>query len=166
MRHVLIATTIVSLATLAAPSVAHDYMAGDIRVEHPWARATIGKAKNGAVYMTLVNAGSAPDRLVKAASPMAERATAHAHHMDGNVMKMHPVDAIEIAPGSPTVLKPGGLHIMLFGLAAPLKAGETFPLTLSFERAGRLTIEVLVEQPASPPPGGDHRGHHGPHKGS
>lgn len=154
------AIALAGLTAIAAPASAHDYTAGDIRVEHPWARATIGKAKNGAAYMTLVNTGGAPDRLLGATSPVAERAEAHAHHMDGNVMKMHPVHAIEIAPGSPTVLKPGGLHIMLFGLKAPLKAGETFPLTLRFERAGRLTIDVLVEQPAAPPPGGDHRGHH------
>lgn len=160
------AIALAGLTVIAAPASAHDFTAGDIRVEHPWARATIGKAKNGAVYMTLVNTGSTPDRLLGAASPVAERAGAHAHTMEGNVMKMHPVQAIEVAPGSPTVLKPGGLHIMLFGLAAPLKAGETFPLTLSFERAGALAIEVLVEQPASPPPGGDHRGHHDPHKGS
>jgi len=148
------------LTAIAAYASAHEYTAGDIRVEHPWARATIGQAKTGAAYMTFVNTGGAPDRLLGATSPMAERAEAHAHTSDGNVMKMHPVQAIEVAPGSPTVLKPGGLHIMLFGLKAPLKAGETFPLTLRFERAGRLTIDVLVEQPAAPPPSHEHRGHH------
>jgi copper(I)-binding protein len=160
MKRAFRAIAFAGLTVIAAHAFAHEYTAGDIRVEHPWARATIGQAKTGAAYMTFVNTGGAPDRLLGATSPAAERAEAHAHTMEGNVMKMHPVQAIEVAPGSPTVLKPGGLHIMLFGLKAPLKAGETFPVTLSFERAGPLTVDVLVEQPAAPPPSYEHRGHH------
>ena len=59
-------------------------------------------------------------------------------------MKMRPLEAVEVAPGEPTVFKPGGLHIMLMGLRQPLKEGETFPLVLTFQRAGRIEVEAMV----------------------
>ena len=132
--------------------------AGDIAVESPWSRATPGKAPNGAVYLTLVNRGSVPDRLIAVATPVAERAQMHAHTMDNGVMKMRRLDAIEVAPGSPTVLAPGGLHVMLFKVDHPLEEGMRFPLTLTFEHAGSLTVEVEVHKiGAMGPDGGDHR---------
>lgn len=138
-----------ALATLmmvaAGTALAHGYKAGAIEIEHPWARATAPSAPNGAAYLVLNGTGGGSDRLVSAATPVADKAELHTHLMDNGVMKMRPVDAIEVTPGSPTALQPGGLHIMLLGLKQPLVKGKAFPLTLTFEKAGPVTVQVDVE---------------------
>ena len=84
--------------------------------------------------------------------------------MEGGVAKMRPVDAIEVAPGQPTVLEPGGPHVMLRGLTQKLEAGTTMPLTLVFEHAGEVTLEVPVEGiAAGTGPGHDDSMDHGEH---
>ena len=123
--------------------------AGDILVQQPWARASIGAAKAGAAYFTVVNQGALVDRLVAVESQVADRTELHGHLMEQGVMKMRPVEAIEVAPGEPAVLKPGGLHVMFMGLRAPLAEGSRFPLTLVFARAGRIEIEVMVMAPTA-----------------
>jgi periplasmic copper chaperone A len=142
----------------AAPTLAQQ---GTIRVETAWARASAGEAKNGAAYMTLHNVGTGTDKLLSAASAVAGKVELHNHIMVGNVAQMRPVDAIEVSPGSPTVLQPGGLHVMLLDLKAPLKAGQSFPVTLTFERAGKVEATVAVQALRAPAPGGGmpHRGH-------
>lgn len=142
-----------TLVVLYASAVANDYMVGDIRIEHPWSRALPEVAPNGAAYMTLSNRGAVADRLMSGSSPIAKRVGLHRHTMEGGVMRMRPVEAIEVAPGQPTLLQPGGLHIMLMGLKEPLVKGKTFPLTLKFERAG--SIEVLVPVQETNPSSGD-----------
>ena len=114
---------------------AHGYKEGDIKITHPWARATAGQAVNGAVYVSFDNQGKEADRLLSAASPIAEKVELHTHLMEEGVMKMRPVPAIDLPAGATVTLKPGGLHIMLFGLKAPLVEGTRFPLTLVFEKA-------------------------------
>ena len=114
------------------------------RVERPWARATAGNASTGAAYMTIESA--APDKLVGASTPIAGRAELHEHVDQGGVMRMRSVDAVPVRPGTPTVLKPGGLHVMLMELKRPLKEGDSFPLTLRFERAGPREVMVRVEK--------------------
>ena len=158
MKRSFIAAAALIAALLGTPVLAQDFEAGDLRVDQPWARATPGRVPNGAVYMTLTNQGATVDRLVGASSPAAKHAGLHSHSMEGGVMKMRPVKAMEVVPGSPTVLAPGGLHIMLMGLTAPLKEGERFPVTLTFERAGSLDIEVTVEKLGAMKPG---HGKHG-----
>lgn len=133
------------LLLLPAAAMAHDYTVGDIKIEHPWARATAGQAPNGAAFMKLVNEGSAPDYLVSVNGDVAERVELHEHSMVDGVMKMRPVEKIEVAPGGTTALAPGGYHVMLIGLKAPLKQDETFPLTLTFENAGEVTVSVKVD---------------------
>jgi len=125
--------------------LAHEFKLGDLLIDHPWARASIGKAPNGAAYMTIVTQGNETDRLLAVESDVAKHAALHTHLMEDGVMKMRPVEAIEVASGEPTLLKPGGLHVMLMGLKAPLVEGESFPLTLVFERAGRIEVEVTIE---------------------
>jgi copper(I)-binding protein len=118
---------------------------GEVAIHDAWARASLGTMKTSAAYMTLEVTGDQGDRLIAAASPAAEAATLHAHVMDGGIARMRPLAAIEIAPGAPTVLAPGGLHIMLTGLHQRLVEGETFPLGLTFERAGTVEIEVPIK---------------------
>lgn len=140
-----IAVSIAALTLAAGAAFAHDYKKGGVHVDHPWSRATAPQARNGAAYFVLNATGADSDRLLSAASPVAEKVELHTHLMEDGVMKMRPVVAIEVAPGSPTALQPGGLHVMLLGLKAPLVKGEKFPLTLTFEKAGELKVDVNVE---------------------
>jgi periplasmic copper chaperone A len=136
-----------AIALTATAARAEDYHAGPIEVDHPWALATTGSdLTNGAAYMRLSDHGAQPDLLISAASPVADKVALHVFDVEGGVYGMHPVSAIEITPGAaPTVLEPGGAHVMLEGLKHSLKPGESFPLTLNFKRAGPLHIEVQVE---------------------
>jgi len=115
-----------------------------LEVNNPWARATPGKAENGAAYATIQSPTA--DRLVSASSPVAKKAELHTMSMQGMVMKMRPIDGLDIPAGQPVALKPGGEHIMLMGLNEPLHEGQSFPLTLDFEKAGPRTVTVTVEK--------------------
>lgn len=117
--------------------------AGPVSIEGAYVRESIGRAPNSGAYLTLT--GTAADRLIAVASPAAERVELHTHMMDDKgVMRMRPVAGIDVAPGTPTRLQPGGFHIMLLGVRAPLVAGATIPLTLTFEKAGSVTFAVPV----------------------
>lgn len=134
-----------ALVTHIPAVAAEDYTLGTLTIEEPWARASPGAVRNGAAFLTVENHGTEADRLLSAATPAAATAELHTHMMDSDgVMKMRQVEAIELAPGSAVELAPGGYHIMLMGLAAPLEEGTTFPLTLRFEHAGEVTVEVVV----------------------
>lgn len=138
---------------------------GEITIHQPWARASLGNAPNSAAYMTLETTGAAPDRLVSGSTPAAAKVELHTHMMEGGVAKMRPVDAIEVVPGEPTVLEPGGLHLMLSGLTQKLEAGTTMPLTLVFEHAGEVTLDVPVKgMAAGAGHGSDRSMDHGDHK--
>lgn len=138
-------TLLAAAAALPAlPAAAHDYAAGDLRIGHPWTRAA-GANGNGAGFMSLRNAGAQPDRLLSAASPIARVAELHTHIREGEVMRMRPVNDIPLPAGQTVELRPGGLHIMLIGLNAPLVQGARVPLTLRFERAGEVQVELAVE---------------------
>ncbi len=133
--------------TLASTALAHDYMHGDIHIMKPWSRPLPAVSVNGAAYMTLMNKGNAPDRLVSLSTPAAKKAELHNHIMEGGMMKMRPVEAVEITPDEPSVLQPGGLHVMLMGLTEPLVERNSFPLTLDFERAGSIEVKVMIFEP-------------------
>jgi len=141
---------LVSLFALLAFSTAvsaQDYQAGALHVDRPYARATVPGQPSGAAYMILENRGKDGDRLLAAASPVAQKTEIHTMSMDGNVMKMRQVAGIDLAPAAKVVMKPGdGYHIMLLGLKQQLKAGDTLPLTLTFEKAGKLEVSVPVQE--------------------
>src|SRR5918996_1960349 len=130
---------------------------GTIAIHDAWARASLGQTGTSAVYMTLEASGEEGDRLIAAATPVATGAELHAHVMEGGVARMRPVAAIEIAPGEPTVLAPGGLHIMLTGLGEKLVEGNTLPLSLTFEHAGTMELEVPVRGVGAGMSHGDHQ---------
>ncbi len=117
---------------------------GQLEVGNAWARATPGKSMTGAAYVTIRSPTA--DKLVAASSPVAKKAELHTMSMSGMVMKMRPIAGLDIPAGQAVTLQPGGMHIMLIGLAQPLKAGQTFPLTLTFEKAGERTVNVAVEK--------------------
>ena len=137
------------LATLAivagATAAAHDIDAGSLHIAHSWARATAQGQRNGGAYLEIDNRGSTGDRLVGARGDVAESVQLHRMAMEGNVMHMREVKAIDIPAGGKLTLAPGGYHIMLLGLKAPLAVGSSFPLTLTFEKAGEVKVEVHVE---------------------
>jgi copper(I)-binding protein len=138
----------VTLALAALSAVAHSFKLGEIDIGHPYARPTREGQMVGAGYLKLANKGPV-DRLVSATSPAAGSVEIHSMSMEGDVMKMRQIDAIEIATGQTVELKPGGYHLMLMGLKAPLKVGEKFPLTLKFEKSGEVVVTVNVEEPKS-----------------
>jgi copper(I)-binding protein len=117
---------------------------GDVMIHDGWARASIGSAPNSAAYMTLMTEGAEMDKLLGASSPAAESVELHTHLMEDGVAKMRPVEAIEVAPGAPTVLEPGGLHVMLMGLKGTLEEGDAMPITLTFEKAGEVSLDMPI----------------------
>lgn len=138
---------------------------GDLKVEHPWARATTSQAKAAAVFLEVFNDGVTADRLVGGNTPVAEKVEIHNHIMDDGVARMRKVDGgLALPPVESVKLAPGGLHLMLVGLKRPLSDGETFPLTLTFEKAGTLAVTVMVHKVGAGP--GDMKHDHGAHHGS
>lgn len=131
---------------LASAAFAHDYKVGALEIGHPWARATPSSAPAGGGFLTITNTGSAPDRLVSARSPAAEIVQVHEMKMDGAIMRMREVEkGLEIPAGKSVTLAPGGLHLMMMGLKAPLKQGTEVPVTLVFEKAGAVEVQLSVE---------------------
>jgi copper(I)-binding protein len=137
-------------ALLLATSVSAQ--TGSPEIKKAWARATPGKAETGAAYLTIQSA--TPDRLTAVSTPVAGKAELHEMTMQGGVMKMRSLAALELPAGQAVVLKPGALHIMLVGLKQPLHVGESFPLTLEFEKAGRREVNVVVEKAGAMGPDG------------
>ena len=129
---------------LASGSHAADYRAGDIQVDKPWARATVPGQQAGGGFLKLENKGAA-DRLLSASADVSQTVELHTMAMEGNVMRMRQVDGIDLPAGKAVELKPGGYHVMFIGLKAPLKAGDSFPVKLRFEKAGELTVQMKVE---------------------
>lgn len=139
MRTLRIMPLVIGLVVIAGAAGAQP---GELAVGNAWARATPGKSETGAAYVTILS--PTPDRLVAAATPAAAKAELHTMEMSGAVMKMRPVAGVDIPAGKTVTLAPGGVHIMLMGLAKPLQAGQSFPLTLTFEKAGARTVDVEV----------------------
>jgi copper(I)-binding protein len=120
--------------------------ASAISVEQPFARATPGRATTGAAYIMLINGGTSADRLVGAATPVADNVQFHKVTEDNGVSRMRQVQGVELAPGAKIIFKPGEMHMMLVGLKQPLIEGQTFPLTLQFEQAGRVEVPVPINR--------------------
>jgi len=144
--------TVAALAFLTAAGAA---AAGDITVTDPFARASAGMATVGAAFMTLKNTSGTADSLISASSPVAAKTELHTHIKDGAIMRMREVPSIEVPANGTVALQPGGLHVMLIDLKAPLKQGEVVPLTLTFAKAGTMTVDVPVKSPSemAPMPG-------------
>lgn len=102
-------------------------------------------AKSGAAYVSLLNQGADADRLLAVATPAAASAELHRSVMTGDVMEMEAVEAVDLEPGVTVAMDPGGLHVMLMGLAAPLREGGSIEMLLTFERAGKVTVHVPVK---------------------
>ncbi len=135
-----------ALVAAGIAAQAQEFKLGSIAIARPYARATVPGQPAGGGFLTLDNKG-ADDRLLSASAGVSGAVELHSMSMDGDVMRMRQVDAIELPAGKTVALKPGGLHIMFIGLKAPLKAGDSFPLKLKFEKAGEVTVQMTVEPP-------------------
>lgn len=144
------------IAALALPAIAVAQGTSPLRIEQPFARATAPAARAGGAYMTIVNGGASADRLLRVESTVAARAELHTVIKDGDVMRMREVPGIDVPANGKATLAPGGFHIMLMELKAPLKAGDSAPLTLVFEKAGRIEVAVPI-LPLGAQPANEHK---------
>ena len=134
-------------AAFAPAAFAHSYELGSLKIGHPWARATV--AANGGAFLSVDNTGATPDRLLRASTDVATSVQLHTHIKDGEIMRMREVAAVDLPAGTKVVFEPGGYHIMLLGLKKKLVEGERFPLTLEFEKAGKITVDIAIDKPGA-----------------
>jgi copper(I)-binding protein len=146
MRQIILEIAAATMLTVGAIlSLAAQALASDVMVMKPYARASATPAaKAGAVYMTIVNHGAGADRLIAVAADVSKTAHLHESVDEGGVASMRAVDALDIGPHGEVQLAPGGLHVMLLDLKQPLKQGAHFNLTLTFEKAGPVVVDVPV----------------------
>ena len=140
---------------LAAPARAEEVKAGDLVITQAWSRATPGGAKIGGGYLTIENKGSAPDRLIGGSADVAGKGEVHEMAMNNGVMTMRALDkGLAIEPGKSVKLAPGGYHLMLMDLKSPLKQGDKLPVTLEFEKAGKVKLSFDVQGIGAQAPAG------------
>jgi copper(I)-binding protein len=135
-------------AAVPLHAIAHGSVLGDIKIGHPYATPSVPGASNGVAFIAdLENTGKQADRLLRVSTPVADHAEIHTMNMDnGGVMRMREVADVPVAPGVPVRMHPGdGIHFMLMGLKQPLKDGDSFPMTMQFERAGQVEVKVIVQ---------------------
>lgn len=156
--------TLLTIALLlggCAVASADDVKAGDLVISQAWSRATPGGAKVAGGYLTIENKGAAADRLVSASADLAGKTEIHEMAMDNGVMKMRPLDkGLVIDPGKTVRLAPGGNHLMLQELKGAFKQGDKVPVTLQFEKAGKVAVSLDVQGVGAQAPGdAEHSGH-------
>ncbi len=141
-----LAMILLTLFSLSAHG--QDYLLGALRIAHPYSLPTPPGAITGAAYIEDVsNQGPREDKLVGASAPIADHIELHVMRMDGDVMRMRHVPSIAIAPGQHVAMSPGnGYHLMLVGIKIPFKVGDRIPLTLQFEKAGRVEVMLSVQE--------------------
>lgn len=150
MKNILLSAAFVAVSAVSA-------FAADLMAKDPYAFASTPTAKAGGAYISVMNHGHA-DRLLDAKSDVAKRVEIHEHKNVDGVMKMRQVKAgLEVPMHGEVIMAPGGYHVMLMGLKAPLVEGEAFDVTLVFEKAGEITVSVPVVNRAT------HKGGHSGH---
>jgi len=143
------------LALFAVPAAADEVKAGDLVITQAWSRATPGGAKIAGGYLTIENKGAAPDRLMGGTGDVAAKIEVHEMATKDGVMTMRPLDkGLAIEPGKTVKLAPGGYHLMLMDLKGPLKQGDKVPLTLEFEKAGKVNLSLDVQGVGAQGPAG------------
>lgn len=151
----------VLLAALLLPVLgaanAEDFKVGDLSVSDPWSQELPPNAPTVAAYFVIHNTGDSPDRLLSVQTPVAAQAELHAHVMQGDLMKMQPVPGVDVPAKGELSFAPMAYHVMLLGLKdrSLLRDGQHFPLTLNFEKAGPVDVQVSVQK-QPPGPGRSH----------
>jgi periplasmic copper chaperone A len=131
---------------VVVPARAEEVKAGDLVITQAWSRATPGGAKVAGGYLTIENKGASADRLIGGSGDVAGKVEVHEMTMNNGVMTMRPVEqGLTIEPGKTVKLAPGGYHLMMFDLKQPLKQGDKVPVTLEFEKAGKVKLTIDVQ---------------------
>src|SRR6202171_4975209 len=139
----------------ACEAYSQEIKAGDLVITQAWSRATPGGAKIAGGYLTIENKGTAPDRLIGGSAEVSDRIQDHEMAVNNGVMTMRRLDkGLTIEPGKMIKLAPGGYHLMLMDLKSPLKQGDKVPVTLEFEKAGKVKLSLDVQGVGAPGPGG------------
>ncbi|WP_295813241.1 copper chaperone PCu(A)C [uncultured Nitratireductor sp.] len=146
-------TLIAAMLFAATPALAGDYTLGKLDIDRPWTRATPPGAKAAGGFVTIANSSAEDDRLVSASAIFAGRVELHTMDMTDGVMKMrHLPDGIPVPAGETVSLAPGGLHVMFMELKEPISEATPVPVSLTFEKAGTIEIEMSVAKPGAPAP--------------
>ena len=164
-----IAGAVFVTSLFSAPLHAQEVKAGDLVITQAWSRATPGGAKIAGGYLTIANKGAAADRLIGGSADVAGKLEIHEMTMNNGVMTMRPLaKGLVIEPGNTAKLAPGGYHLMLMDLKGPLKQGDKLPVTLEFEKAGKVKVAFDVQGVGAKGPGADegHSGGHDSHSGA
>ncbi|AVM73312.1 copper chaperone PCu(A)C [Magnetospirillum gryphiswaldense] len=132
------------LLTVAALAFAFPALAADLEVSGAFIRATPKAASAGAGFVTIKNTGKQDDKLIAASANVSKSVELHTHIKDGEIMRMRKVDSITVPAGGSAELKPGGDHVMFIDLSAPLKDGDKVAVTLKFEKAGEIKLDMPV----------------------
>lgn len=144
-------TVLIAALLSAAPALAATPALAEVTVTAPWARASILASRPAAVYLTL--SADPGDRLLSLSTPLADKAMVHSVETGADgIARMSPMQDLPLAAGVAVTMAPGGMHIMLTGLSRKLVEGESFPLTLTFENAGAMTLQVPVQGIAAKAP--------------
>jgi periplasmic copper chaperone A len=144
-----------AMALFAGPACAEDVKAGDLVISQAWSRATPNGAKIAGGYLTIENKGTAPDRLIGGSGEIVGKVEVHEMAVNNGVMTMRALDkGLAIEPGQTVKLAPGGFHLMMFDLKGPFKQGEKVPVTLEFEKAGKVNLSLDVQGIGAQAPAG------------
>ena len=161
----MIKALVLAALLVAAPVLAqaHEVKAGDLTLKHPHMRASMGMSPTTAGYLVIENSGKSGDRLVSAACACAKMVMIHKTEIKNGMASMKALDGLDIPAGGRAELAPGGAHLMIMGLKAPVKAGAMVNMTLTFAKAGRVTVPFKVMDKPSGDMGGmpgmDHSQH-------
>ncbi len=148
----LLGLALVAPFAVSSVALAEDPRIGSLVIEKPWARASIGTSRPAAAYLTIRNEGGESDTLLTVRTPLSGKSEVHATTNDNGVMRMGPAGPVEIPAGGEVSLAPGGLHIMMMKLQAPLIKGESIEITLEFQRTGEITVTAPIYGPGATRP--------------
>ena len=161
----MIKALVLAALLVASPVLAqaHEVKAGDLTLKHPHMRASMGMSPTTAGYVVIENGGKSDERLVSAACTCAKMVMIHQTEIKNAMASMKALDGLNIPAGGTAQLAPGGAHLMIVGLKAPIKAGTMVNMTLTFAKAGRVTVPFMVMDKAGGDmgamPGMDHHQH-------
>lgn len=135
-----------AFTAFAGPGAVHEFKIGTIEINHPWSRPTPPSAPVASGSVKLTNSGSKADRLLMITSPISERAEIHRSIVENRIASMCPVDGLAVEPGATVDFQADKLHVMFIDPARPLKDGDRFPATLTFENAGAIEVQFVVQR--------------------
>lgn len=142
LRHLL---ALLAASVLAAAAHAQHYSVGNLVIGHPWSRPTASGMPTGVAYLSITNKGPQEDTLIAAHTPAAARVEFHRTSIESGMARMRPAGTLVVAPNATITAEPGGLHLMLVDLKAPLVEGTSIPLVLTFKSAGEVTVQLKIE---------------------